>query len=105
MEVPGSLFTRDLFIVGRLIVQVRIASPLRSYTKGASTVEAQGQTLAAVLADLDANYPGIRFRMIDEQGGIRQHIRLFINTERAEDLTSSVSNQDTVHIIAALSGG
>ena len=46
---------------------VRVASPLRSYTRGAATVQAAGSTLAEVLADLDARYPGMRFRMIDER--------------------------------------
>jgi molybdopterin converting factor small subunit len=84
---------------------VRIPSPLRSYTGGASSVEAQGATLQAVLSDLDVRFPGIRFRMIDEQGRIRQHIRLFVNTEEAQRLDVAVREGDTVHLICALSGG
>ena len=85
-------------------IKVLIASPLRPYT-GADEVEATGATLGELLADLDTRYPGIRFRMIDEQDGIRRHIRLFINTEEAKDLSQAVRPGDTVHLICALSGG
>ena len=84
---------------------VRIASPLRSYTNGAASVEASGTTLHEVLADLDRRFPGIRFRMIDEQDGIRRHIRLFVNSAEAKDLSHAVRPNDTVHLICALSGG
>jgi len=84
---------------------VRIASPLHSYTAGASRVEGHGATLAEVLGDLDQRFPGIRFRMIDEQDRIRPHMRLFINTEEARDLSAPVRGSDTVHVICALSGG
>ncbi|HXY95415.1 MAG TPA: MoaD/ThiS family protein [Steroidobacteraceae bacterium] len=84
---------------------VRIASPLHSYTAGAARVEGRGATLAEVLGDLEQRFPGIRFRMIDEQGRIRPHLRLFINTEPARDLAAPVRGGDTVHVICALSGG
>jgi len=84
---------------------VRIASPLHSYTAGASRVAGRGATLAEVLGDLERRFPGIRFRMIDEQDRIRPHMRLFINTEEARDLSAPVRGGDTVHVICALSGG
>jgi sulfur-carrier protein len=84
---------------------VRIASPLRSYTAGAATLAARGRTLAEVLAHLEQRCPGIRFRMIDEQDRIRPHMRLFVNTSEARELTVPVHEGDTVHIICALSGG
>lgn len=84
---------------------VRIASPLRSYTGGASTVQATGATLTEVLADLERRFPGIRFRMIDEQDRIRRHIRLFVNTREANALSEPVTARDTVHLVCALSGG
>ncbi|HEV8018185.1 MAG TPA: MoaD/ThiS family protein [Steroidobacteraceae bacterium] len=85
--------------------QVRIASPLRSYTAGAATLPARGHTLAAVLAHLEQRCPGIRFRVIDEQDRIRPHMRLFVNASEARELTVPVCEGDTVHIICALSGG
>ena len=59
-------------------MKVLIPSPLLSYTN-APEVEAAGATLAAVLADLDRQYPGFRFRVIDEQDRMRRHMRFFIN--------------------------
>ncbi|HEV2284576.1 MAG TPA: MoaD/ThiS family protein [Steroidobacteraceae bacterium] len=84
---------------------VRIASPLHSYTRGRAAVEGRGETLADVLGDLEARFPGIRFRMIDEQSRIRPHLRLFVNSDEARDLTAAVRGGDTVHVICALSGG
>lgn len=84
---------------------VNIASPLRSYTNGAVSVAAEGATVAEVLLDLERRYPGMRFRMIDEQHRIRQHIRIFVNTQGVSDLSTDVRSSDVVHLICALSGG
>jgi sulfur-carrier protein len=84
---------------------VRIASPLRSYTAGAATLTASGSTLAEVLNCLEQRCPGMRFRMIDEQGRIRPHLRLFVNSSEAQELSAQVADGDTVHLICALSGG
>lgn len=84
---------------------VRIASPLHSYTAGACEVDGRGNTLAEVLGDLEQRFPGIRFRMIDEQNRIRPHMRLFVNSDEARDLAALVHGGDTVHVICALSGG
>ena len=84
---------------------VNIPGPLRSYTKNKSQVEGRGESLSALLNDLDSHYPGIKFRMIDEQDNIRQHIRLFVDAKQAKDISVSVNPSSTVHIICALSGG
>jgi len=84
---------------------VRIASPLHSYTAGHGAIEGHGTTLAEVLGDLETRFPGIRFRMIDEQNRIRPHLRLFVNAAQARDLSAAVGAGDTVHVICALSGG
>ena len=84
---------------------VRIGSPLRSYTNGASSVGAAGATVAEVLADLEGRFPGMRFRMIDEQDRIRRHIRVFVNDREAATLAEPVAGGDQVHLICALSGG
>lgn len=84
---------------------VRIPSPLRSYTNSQSSVQATGSSVADVLANLNESYPGLRFRIIDEQNRVRPHIQLFVNTELVSDLSRAVAESDTVHIIAALSGG
>lgn len=85
-------------------MKVIVPSPLRSYT-GPREVEAEGPTLAAALADLDRRYPGIRFRMIDEQDRIRPHIRLFVNGEQVFDLAAPLRPRDELQIVQALSGG
>jgi sulfur-carrier protein len=88
-------------------VIVRIPSPLRSYTGQKSQVDvaANDGTVRDVIASLEQAHPGIRFRMIDEQDRIRQHIKIFVNTNQVKDLSASVQSSDTLHIIAALSGG
>ena len=89
----------------RTSVTTRVASPLRSYTDGRAIVEAEGRTVREALADLDKRYPGMRFRMIDEQDRIRPHIRLYVNTEAVEHLDHRIGQGDTLHLICALSGG
>ncbi|HVO30892.1 MAG TPA: MoaD/ThiS family protein [bacterium] len=85
-------------------MKVVIPSPLLSYTK-VRDVEADGATLAELLADLDRRFPGIRFRMIDEQDRLRQHMRIFVNGEQARDLATPLAPGDEIQIIQALSGG
>jgi molybdopterin converting factor small subunit len=85
-------------------MKVLIPSALRSYTERGET-EASGATLATLLVDLERQYPGIRFRMIDEQDRIRRHIRIFVNGEQARDLAQPLRAADEVIIVQALSGG
>lgn len=85
-------------------MKVVIPSALRSYTEKAET-EAQGANLAAMLVDLDRAYPGIRFRMIDEQDRIRRHIRIFVNGAQVYELAQPLAASDEVIIVQALSGG
>ena len=84
---------------------VRIASPLRSYTGGAAVVSANGESVTDVLADLERRFPGMRFRMIDEQDRMRRHVRFFVNGEATFDLGLAVTRTDEVCIVQALSGG
>jgi len=83
---------------------VLVPSALRSYTER-SEAEASGATLAAMLDDLERQYAGIRFRMIDEQDRIRRHIRIFVNGEQVRDLARALDATDEVIIVQALSGG
>ena len=85
-------------------MRVIIPSSLRSYTQR-SQAEANGATLGEALADLDRSYPGIRFRMIDEQDRIRRHIRIFVNGGQVRDLSHPLRPTDEVIIVQALSGG
>ena len=85
-------------------MNVLIPDALRSYTDS-SRAEANGATLAELLTDLNRQYPGIRFRMIDEQEHVRRHIRIFINGEQVNDLAHALQATDDVVILQALSGG
>ncbi len=85
-------------------MKVLIPSALRSYTES-SHADASGATLADLLMDLERQYPGIRFRMIDEQQHVRRHIRIFVNGAQVVDLSLPLKASDDVVIVQALSGG
>jgi len=86
-------------------MKVRIPTPLRSYTSEQSVVDADGATIGEVLVDLDTRYPGLRFRVIDEQGRLRKHMKIFLNEEATRDLGAAVAPADEVVLMQALSGG
>jgi molybdopterin converting factor small subunit len=86
------------------MMRVLIPSALVSYTQR-NQVEASGGNLGELLGDLDRRYPGIRFRMVDEQDRIRRHIRIFINADQVLDLARPLRAGDEVLIVQALSGG
>ena len=86
-------------------MKVSIPTPLRSYTNNQKWVEAKGTTIADVLADLDARFPGMRFRVVDEQSRLRTHMKIFVNQEAVRDLSTSLDDADEVTIMQALSGG
>jgi molybdopterin converting factor small subunit len=86
-------------------VKVWIPSPLFSYTGKRTEVEAAGATLDELLRNLDRQFPGIRFRMVDEQDRLRQHMRIFVNREETRRLDAALSGSEEIHIFQALSGG
>jgi molybdopterin converting factor small subunit len=86
-------------------VKVRIPTPLRSYTDQQAVVESDGDTVESLLTDLDRRFPGIRFRVVDEQGRLRQHMKVFVNENAVRDLATPVAATDEVTIMQALSGG
>lgn len=89
-------------------VQVRIPTPLRKFTGGRDTVEAEGSSIGAVLADLDANHPGLRERICEADGSIRRFVNLYINGDDIrflESLESPVKDGDEISIVPAIAGG
>src|SRR5690242_4240751 len=93
------------------VLTVRIPGLLQSYTRGAKTVELQlpgessAATLDTLLRELDRRYAGLRFRIVDEQQRIRQHIRVFVDAELARELSAPIARAKEVMIVGALSGG
>ena len=85
-------------------MKVLIPTPLLSYTK-VREVEASGTTLMELLADLERQYPGLRFRVIDEQERMRPHMRFFVNNAQVFDMTHPLHPTDSVTLVQALSGG
>ena len=85
-------------------MKVLIPGALRSYTRQ-SHVEADGDTLDALFADLERRYPGLRFRVVDEQNLLRPNMRLFVNGAGVRDLGHALKPDDFVAIVLALSGG
>lgn len=86
-------------------MKVVLPTPLAQYTAGRREVVAEGATLADLLDDLDRRFPGIRFRVIDEQDSIRSHIKFFVNREMVRSLAEPLAPGDEVLVVAALSGG
>lgn len=90
------------------MIRVFLPSQVDSYTHGEreQAFEVQGiSTLADVMWQLEQRFPGMRFRLIDEQGEIRRHIAVFIGESMVRTLDVSVADNDRVQIVGALSGG
>jgi sulfur-carrier protein len=85
-------------------MKVLIPGALRSYTRD-SPVDAQGDTLHALFEDLDRRHPGLRFRVVDEQGQLRPNMRIFVNGIGVRDLRHPLQADDFVALVLALSGG
>ncbi len=85
-------------------MKVLIPGALRSYTRDAQ-VEGVGDTLGELFADLDRRYPGLRFRVIDEQERLRPNMRVFINGIGVRELPHALQPDDFVALVMALSGG
>ena len=88
-------------------IDIRIPTILRPYTKDQKSVQAEGANLGALIADLDANYPGIGERLL-EKGALRRFINVYINDEDVRflgSLDAQVKDGDSVTILPAVAGG
>ena len=88
-------------------VEVRIPTILRPYTKDAKVVSAAGADLAAVIADLESQYPGLADRLL-ENGALRRFINIYINDEDVRfigSLTAQLKSGDSITILPAVAGG
>ena len=86
-------------------VRVRIAALLHSYTGGLKVVEVEASTIGEAIAALDRSFPGIAFRIVDEQGQIRPHMNVFLGEENVRDIDASIGGTAEIYIVGALSGG
>jgi sulfur-carrier protein len=90
------------------MVQVRVPTPLRKYTGGAEAVEADGNTVAALVTDLERRHPGIKERICDEAGQVRRFVNIFVNGEDIrflQNLATPVKAGDELSIVPAIAGG
>ncbi len=89
-------------------VLVRIPTPLRSLTKGASEVQAKGDTVLTLVDDLERQHPGLKDRIVDEAGEIRRFVNVYVNQEDIRFLDgdkTALKDGDEVTIVPALAGG
>jgi sulfur-carrier protein len=89
-------------------VSVRVPTILRTYTKGESEVSAEGSTLSEVLDSLDSSFPGIKGRVVDEQGKLRRFVNVYVGNEDvrfAEGLDTKTPDGTQVSVIPAVAGG
>ncbi len=89
-------------------VTVRIPTPLRQVAKGNAEVQSKGDTIDAVIADLEQQFPGMRERLVDESGELRRFINIYVNEEDIRFLDSRktvLKDGDHVSIVPAIAGG
>jgi MoaD family protein len=90
-----------------MAIEVQIPTILRTYTGGEKIVSAQGATLADLIADLDANYPGLKDRVVDD-AGLRRFVNVYLNDEDVrflDGLGTTLADGDSVTILPAVAGG
>lgn len=91
------------------MIQVHLTGHLKDYTRGARDVEVDSaRDLGGVVAKLDSTFPGIGGRIVDDQGRIRQHVNVFVNSENSRELQEErtrVKDGDVVHILPSVAGG
>ena len=91
-----------------MTASVRIPTILRTYTGGESEVTAAGATLSEVIDDLDANYAGIKGRILDDNGELRRFVNVYLNDEDVrflDGVSTKLSDGDSVTILPAVAGG
>lgn len=89
-------------------INVRVPTILRTYTGGESEVQAEGGTLAEVLDSLDGSYPGIKGRIVDEQGSLRRFVNVYVGNDDVrflDGLGTTVTDGSQVSVIPAVAGG
>ena len=86
-------------------VRIRVAALLYSYTGGQKTIQVVAATVEDAINAMDRQFPGVAFRIIDEQRQIRPHMNVFVNEENVRELRTEIKSGDEIYIVGALSGG
>lgn len=89
-------------------IQVLIPTPLRQYTGGESRVNGIGETVAAIIDNLNGQYPGLKDRICEPDGEIRRFVNVFVNGQNVRTLQGAatpVADGDELGIIPAMAGG
>ena len=91
-----------------MAVTVKIPTPLRKLTKGETSVDTDGSTIGAIVASLESSFPGMRERLLDDEGELRHFVNIYLNGEDVrylDGLNSSVGDNDELSIVPAVAGG
>jgi sulfur-carrier protein len=91
-----------------MAIEVRVPTILRTYTGGEKLVSGAGDTLADLLGDLDSQYPGLRGRLITDDGTLHRFVNVYVNDEDVRflgALDAKVADGDTITILPAVAGG
>ena len=91
------------------MIRIQLSGQLRDWTDGLARVELDSASdVLSVVKTLDARFPGLGQRIVDDQEKIRPHVNVFVNSENSRELgkeMARVKDGDTVHILPAVSGG
>jgi molybdopterin synthase sulfur carrier subunit len=88
--------------------KVRVPTPLRRFTAGSDEVPAEGDSIRAVIEDLERRHPGMRERLLDEKGDLRRFVNIYLNGDDIRflnQLNSKVKDGDDISIVPAIAGG
>jgi sulfur-carrier protein len=91
-----------------MAVEVRIPTILRTYTGGEKAVSGSGDTLLALLDDLDSRHSGLKGRLVTEEGALHRFVNVYVNDEDVRflgGLETSLSDGDSVTVLPAVAGG
>ena len=91
-----------------MAIEVRIPTILRTYTDGQKAVEGKGETLSDLLDDLDGRHPGLRGRLVTEDGGLHRFVNVYVNDEDVRflgGLETPLKDGDSVTVLPAVAGG
>ena len=89
-------------------VRVRVPTPLRKFTQGSDEVDASGDTVLAILEDLEQNHPGIKERIMDESGKVRRFVNVYVNGDDIrflKNVDTALKDGDNISIVPAIAGG